>query len=1072
MPPSTIFLRETYDAFDKPIAVFEAHSDFHDGSMLVLKLNIETTETSNDKNMFILEQSDNTACIKLTGPVDFETRQEYTITVTASKANALEKVLAKGQVKIRIIDENDNVPRFAGEVTGNVLEHAPPGTFVTQVHAHDRDGTSAHNIVSYRIEGPGKQFFHIDSQTGNITSLVEFDREKKNIYLVTVVAVDNSPSVLSHDGKPNRAERRLFIRVLDTNDHPPIFEKRYYVAENVPENADINTSIIKVKATDQDADSNIQYSIEKNNIGWAFKMDEETGLISVNNQLDYELISEYDLVVKADDGIFHDTAIVRIKVKDLNDNAPKILVLQNVTVPENTLPSGCVANLWAYDPDIKNFEHPQNIKYTLPKEHEHLLSIDSNGCLKLLMPLDRDPPHGFEVLQTNITMTDENGTGKTATETVYIFVQDANDNAPQLAIKQPVVWNENRPSGMITPLGTKDADGEHNGPPFFYTIDSNAPDYIKKRFQTVDDKLYSLVEFDREQQKQYLVPILIRDSGDKPMSAVTNLLVVIGDENDNRMEKGESQIVVHTYEGKLSDTQIGRVYVSDPDDWDLSDKKFFWDETMNEKTRRHFNLNSTTGMITMVESTPQGSYDLLFLVIEESSYFPRHNVSARTTVTVKDISQKIVNQSGSIRFHNVTAEEFVYQSSVHISSPMMRLQQHIAAILNTSPDQVNIFTINNRRLAGSLLLDVFFAVGDSIYTTTEALNGVLSLQLSKLEEDVGYRIVMIGIDECIQQGDICDRTCKNKVQPSHKSIVVHTNVTSFVGITTFTQAECISQQVPPFAACMESIEGPECQMQDISFSGNGYALYPPVYIDHITNISFEMFTRQKDGLVLYMGPLKYNPQLTTQPFTALEIVDATARFEHHQMSLYEATTVHVTLQPQKIEISSVSNNLVSSKSKYENRDMNGYLPGNSSVQLGGSVVSLDKLGMLYNWEYVPQAKSFDGSIRNLTINGLTMDCRQSINSQNVSYNRSGLVRSSNTGRKGIQMQGTQIGDDLVGIVFCRRQLVQMVARSLCLGLSDCGGRCRMWSTPRVRRSTVSGMMCCGRLLLLLVLLVL
>ena len=161
---------------------------------------------------------------------------------------------------------------------------------------------------------------------------------------------------------------------------------------------------------------------------------------------------------------------------------------------------------------------PQNIQYALLKEHQHLLSIDDKGCLKLLQPLDRDPPHGQEVLQINITITDENGKGRTAMETVYIFVEDINDNAPQLTNGMPVVWSENRPSAMITKLTAEDADGEHNGPPFFYSVDPDAPTEIKNRFQTVGDELYSLVEFDREQQKQYLVPILIRDSGHKPMS--------------------------------------------------------------------------------------------------------------------------------------------------------------------------------------------------------------------------------------------------------------------------------------------------------------------------------------------------------------------------------------------------------------------------------------------------------------------------------------------------------------------------------------------------------------------------
>ena len=37
------------------------------------------------------------------------------------------------------------------------------------------------------------------------------------------------------------------------------------------------------------------------------------------------------------------------------------------------------------------------------------------------------------------------------------------------------------------------------------------------------------------------------------------------------MQMGQSHILVNNNEGTLADTQIGRVYVSDPDDWDVSD---------------------------------------------------------------------------------------------------------------------------------------------------------------------------------------------------------------------------------------------------------------------------------------------------------------------------------------------------------------------------------------------------------------------------------------------------------------------------------------------------------------------
>lgn len=53
--------------------------------------------------------------------------------------------------------------------------------------------------------------------------------------------------------------------------------------------------------------------------------------------------------------------------------------------------------------------------------------------------------------------------------------------------------------------------------------------------------------FDREEIKEYFLPILITDSGDPPMSGVSMLHVIIGDENDNAMMPGHSEILVYNY---------------------------------------------------------------------------------------------------------------------------------------------------------------------------------------------------------------------------------------------------------------------------------------------------------------------------------------------------------------------------------------------------------------------------------------------------------------------------------------------------------------------------------------------
>lgn len=59
--------------------------------------------------------------------------------------------------------------------------------------------------------------------------------------------------------------------------------------------------------------------------------------------------------------------------------------------------------------------------------------------------------------------------------------------------------------------------------------------------------LTSLLTFDREEQKQYLVPIVMQDGGQPAMTGTSTLTVIIGDVNDNLMAAGAKEIFVYNY---------------------------------------------------------------------------------------------------------------------------------------------------------------------------------------------------------------------------------------------------------------------------------------------------------------------------------------------------------------------------------------------------------------------------------------------------------------------------------------------------------------------------------------------
>lgn len=387
-----------------------------------------------------------------------------------------------------------------------------------------------------------KTLFAIDKNTGNITTLTTFDREVEDTYNVKVIAVDNSPSALFKTGEHNKGQQVFRIEIADKNDNAPHFTQAVYTANSILENANINAPVTEVKALDSDTASPVTYSIVAGNTNDSFYIEGTTGKIRVNKDLDYEQITEYNLTVKAFDGLYNDTAQVKIFIENVNDNPPVFEDFErNPTIDEEALVDGCITTIVAYDPDIKDRSADQHIAYFIVKDDQQpLIGIDKTGCMTLKKPLDHDPPNGYPMWTILVMARDEDGSPTALRELVMVNItlNDINDNAPFLDMQQPVVWNENRPAGNIIKLKARDYDSDKNGPPFDFSIDVTADDEIQSKFYIHDDDLHARDTFDREVRNSYEIPIAISDSGVPSMTGTSTLTVIIGDENDNAMEEG------------------------------------------------------------------------------------------------------------------------------------------------------------------------------------------------------------------------------------------------------------------------------------------------------------------------------------------------------------------------------------------------------------------------------------------------------------------------------------------------------------------------------------------------------
>uniref|UniRef100_A0A7N8XEX8 Cadherin domain-containing protein n=1 Tax=Mastacembelus armatus TaxID=205130 RepID=A0A7N8XEX8_9TELE len=152
------------------------------------------------------------------------------------------------------------------------------------------------------------------------------DREKKPYIQLILTAVDGG-------SPPNSGTSEIEINVLDINDNAPLFSSTLYkvqIFENIP----VGTAVFTLNATDADEGTNseIVYSLrnkDQDHILDIFKIDSDTGVISVKGKIDYEDRKAFEIRAEARDKgqpPMSAHSKVLVEITDVNDNAPEITV--------------------------------------------------------------------------------------------------------------------------------------------------------------------------------------------------------------------------------------------------------------------------------------------------------------------------------------------------------------------------------------------------------------------------------------------------------------------------------------------------------------------------------------------------------------------------------------------------------------------------------------------------------------------------------------------------------------------------------------------------------------------------
>ncbi|CAO4371486.1 unnamed protein product [Caenorhabditis nigoni] len=257
-----------------------------------------------------LEMEPVSGILKTRPSLDREKFSECPVFVIATSFVDNKPLQAITKILIKILDINDNSPRFSQQVYKfNVTENSGP-TFIGHVIARDADSGSR---IFYEIVSGDPNHEFVISDNGQIDSIRDLDRESKSEYRLILEAFD--------DGKPRRrGNTTVLIRVLDEDDNAPRFSRIFHV--EILEDVGIGKEIIQLTASDSDEISNHKFEFEGSGEVVPFRVEEETGRVFVNDTLDFEKKSSYRIKVRLTDGAWLIETSLFINIKDINDNFP------------------------------------------------------------------------------------------------------------------------------------------------------------------------------------------------------------------------------------------------------------------------------------------------------------------------------------------------------------------------------------------------------------------------------------------------------------------------------------------------------------------------------------------------------------------------------------------------------------------------------------------------------------------------------------------------------------------------------------------------------------------------------
>uniref|UniRef100_A0A7M4E2M7 Protocadherin gamma subfamily C, 3 n=2 Tax=Crocodylus porosus TaxID=8502 RepID=A0A7M4E2M7_CROPO len=456
------------------------------------------------------------------------------------------------------------------------------------------------------VSGSSRKYFGTDLETGLLFVKERIDREElcgalSPCTLSFEVVVENPLELFSGA-----------VEIQDINDNDPAFpssQMRLEISESVAPGArfplesaqDPDVGINSLQTYWLSANQHFVLNVQTRGDGSKYAE------LVLEKELDREEQKKLQLVLTALDGGSPPRSAsvnIQIDVLDANDNAPVFnQSTYKASVRENTPRDTLVVQTNAYDLDEgPNGDIVFSFSSHTPAKVRELFALDSaTGEVRVKGELDYEEVKFYEIY---IQAKDKGPYPEVAHCKLLVEVIDVNDNAPQIQVTSVYspVPEDAVPGTVIALLSVTDPDSGDNGlvncflsHGIAFTLSSSLKNYYT---------LKTKAALDREQESEYNITVIAKDSGSPSLSAEKQILVEVSDVNDNAPSSSQLSYDVYVAENNPPGVPVFNVSASDPDLHQNSRLSYSILENgpSSHPLGRYFSINRENGTIYLLVS--------------------------------------------------------------------------------------------------------------------------------------------------------------------------------------------------------------------------------------------------------------------------------------------------------------------------------------------------------------------------------------------------------------------------------------------------------------------------------------